>query len=173
MIEIYITYIYIELHIIIHMYIYIPCLRDMYDQIHTYFILCFWIHCFFFPQKPLGPERASQLKKGGVVQRSPKKPNENKSNFSQNSNQSSIQNISNQFQLHLTALFDEISLPSSTARRCGSQFLDNVLADVVGPASDPAQAQCVLRQDRVHSDQLKQVTYIFYIIAVLIDIYIL
>eukprot|EP00438_Fugacium_kawagutii_P006585 Skav203059 [mRNA] locus=scaffold4669:56615:69591:- [translate_table: standard] len=40
----------------------------------------------------LGPERASQLKKGGVVQ------------------------------------------------RCGSQFLDNVLADVVGPASEPAQA---------------------------------
>ena len=25
-------------------------------------------------------------------------------------------------------------------RRCGSQFLDNVLADVVGPASEPAQA---------------------------------
>lgn len=43
----------------------------------------------------LGPERASQLKKGGVVQ------------------------------------------------RCGSQFLDNVLADVVGPASEPAQVRAV------------------------------
>lgn len=28
----------------------------------------------------------------------------------------------------------------SILRRCGSQFLDNVLADVVGPASEPAQA---------------------------------
>ncbi|CAJ1372865.1 unnamed protein product [Effrenium voratum] len=43
----------------------------------------------------LGPERAGQLKKGGVVQ------------------------------------------------RCGSQFLDNVLPDVVGPASEPAQVRAV------------------------------
>lgn len=47
----------------------------------------------------LGPERASQLKKGGVVQ------------------------------------------------RCGSQFLDNVLADVVGPASEPAQVRAVAFMD--------------------------
>ena len=37
-------------------------------------------------------------------------------------------------------------------RRCGSQFLDNVLADVVGPASEPAQAS----QGSNNSDNLAQ-----------------
>ena len=38
-------------------------------------------------------------------------------------------------------------------RRCGSQFLDNVLADVVGPASEPAQAdnaEIILADPRNH-----------------------